>query len=226
MISALIIAALMPTETRILLIGNSHTATSEIPALVKSLFESDGTKRSVATKFIWANFLNDGAKDQKVVAEIKTKRWNTVILQGAMLSSSHKYEYSQDGAIQLARLARASGANALLFAEWPRRGWDETAYIMGIYGRIAKASGAEIIPVCMAWGPALKERPTLELWAGDGNHTTPQGAYLAALTIAYFLGANPGPWRPSWVDEETANVLRRAARKALRSPESTFRSLR
>lgn len=204
------------SKLSILFLGNSHTAVNDVPAMVKSLIESDGSKRQVVLGTITGTNLEQLGNNSQAIQAISSGKWDVVILQGAALSSSHKYVYSQAGAIKLAKLAKASKARVLLYAEWPRKGWDETDYILGIYSQIAKASGAEIVPVCSAWDAALKLRSDLELWAGDGNHSSPLGGFLAGLTIADFLGAGESNWMPFKIDPPVARLLRQSARTAIR----------
>jgi hypothetical protein len=207
---------LISSEFRILFLGNSHTLVNDIPGQVKSILESDGSKRKVTVSSIAGGALEALSNQPDALKAVSSGQWDVVILQGAALSSSHKYVYSQAGAIKLAKLAEASKARTLLYAEWPRKGWDETGYILGIYGQIAKASGAEIIPVCSAWDAALRVRKDLELWSSDGNHSSPIGGYLAALTIADFLGAGESNWTPFKIDAPVVKLIRRSARTAVR----------
>lgn len=204
------------SKLSILFLGNSHTAVNNVPWMVEALLESDASKRSVTVEMITGGALEDLSGRQDVLKAVSSGRWDVIVLQGAALSSSHKYVYSQAGAIKLAKLAKASKARVLLYAEWPRKGWDETDYILGIYSQIAKASGAEIVPVCSAWDAALKVRNDLELWAGDGNHSSPLGGFLAGLTIADFLGAGESNWMPFKIDPPVARLLRQSARTAIR----------
>lgn len=205
-------------ELRLLFFGNSHTGNFNVPGMVKSLLESDGTGRRVYVDKMVGGVLNDWSEKPESDRKIKEGRFDFVILQGAMLSSSHKYKYSQDGAIRLAKLAKSSGSHPLLFAEWSRKNWQESGYIMGIYKEIAKASGAEIVPVCYAFDKFLKISPKAELWQGDGNHSTLAGAYMAACAFYYRISGKQGA-NPTWVPQGLNNAglvanLRRCAREA------------
>lgn len=213
-------ACLAPRPLNILFLGNSHTGSNDIPTLVKSLLESDGTGRRVQTKTMLGGLLRDLANRNDVAQEIRSGRWDVVVLQGAEISSSHRYTYPQDGPIALAKLAKQAKARALLFAEWPRKGWDESEYILDVYRKIAHASGAEIVHVCRSWDVALKTRPNLDLWLSDGNHSTLTGGYMAASAFYYFLSEDPkadASWRPAALDASLAKFLRESAKKAIRS---------
>lgn len=205
-----------PKETRLLFFGNSHTSTFNVPGMVESLLETDGSGLKVAVTVHAGGLLLDHWRVPAYREEVQTGRWSAVILQGAGLSSSHKYKYSQEGAIGFAKLAVKSGAKSLLFAEWPRRGWNETGYILGIYQGIRKAApGSEIVPVCRAFDSARKAYPQLDLWAPDGNHSSLPGAYLASCMIANAVGGRPtgSTWRPGGLSAEVAANLRAIAKQ-------------
>jgi hypothetical protein len=140
-------------------------------------------------------------------------KWTHVVLQGTKISSSHKFEYSQAAGIALAARARRAGAKVLLFAEWPRKGWDESDYIFRHYQTIQESAGGEIVPVCYAWDEAFRAHPSVNLWAPDGNHSSLVGAYLAACTIAYWVAGTDSvlTFVPRGVDTKMAGAMRRSA---------------
>ncbi len=201
---------------RILFLGNSHTSYNNIAGTVKSMIESDGTGNRAYVETRIGAFLEDLATNQQVLNTIKNGKWNYVIFQGAKLSSSHQYNYSQDGAIAMAKLAIASGAKAMLYAEWPRRGWNETNYILGVYNKIAAASGASIIPVCRSWDIALAKYPKVNLWMSDGNHANALGGYLASASLYLWLAGDKATPRyvPAGVNGTSASQLFAIAREA------------
>jgi len=220
LVGLIALTSLAPPALNILFLGNSHTANNDIPGLVKALLQSDGSGRRVQTQIVPCGLLKDLANRTDVAREIRSGRWDVVVLQGAEVSSSHKYTYPQDGPIALAKMAKQAKVRTLLFVEWSRKGWDESEFTLGVYRKIAHASGAEIVPVCYSWDVALKARPKLDLWLPDGNHSSPTGGYLAASAFYYFLTEDPKAepaWRPPDMDPALARFLRESARKAIRS---------
>jgi hypothetical protein len=205
-------------DIHILFLGNSHTVVNDLTGMVKSLLESDGSGRHVKVKVESAALLNDFANRPEVRDEITNGKWDDIVLQGASMSSSHQYVYSQAGGIEIARLAVASGARTLLFAEWPRRGWNETDYILAIYDGIAKASGATVVPIPRCWDVALQYQRNPDLWNADGNHSSPDGAYLAACGFYYWMTASKSAptYVPSFLSVKAATQLRSYAQIAMR----------
>lgn len=220
MLSAALLAlvAIQPAaEVRILFLGNSHTSYNNLPSMVESLLESDGSGRKVQVESRMAGFLEDYWKIDEVKRQLASKKWNIAVLQGAKISSSHKYNYNHDGAVEIAKLAKRSGTRPMFFAEWPRKNWKETDYILGIYNQIAKdAGGAEVVKVPVAWDMALAKDPKLSLWTSDGNHALGPGSFLAALTIYFAIAGDERTptWRPERIDAKTADLFVRCARFA------------
>ena len=181
--------------------------------MAKSLLESTGKFR-VMTEMRLGAFLIDIWANKANQDLVKSGEWDFVVLQAAKLSNSHKYNYSHEGGTNLANLAMKSGAKVLLFAEWPRRGWDETRYILSEYGEIAaKAKGAKVLPIPQAWDRTRKAMPNLEMWQPDGNHAALAGSYLAACVIAKGIAGRSAQlrWVPKGIDSQIGGKLRTIA---------------
>jgi hypothetical protein len=200
-----------------LFLGNSHTAANDLTGMVQRLLESDGTGRRVVVSVRSASFLGDFASQPQILREFRTGKWTHIVLQGTKMSSSHQYTYEQDTAIAVCKAAVSSGATTLLFPEWPRRGWNESDWILGHYRHLANQSGAKIVPVPKAWDEALAANPKIDLWAADGNHSNQTGAYLAACTFySYLAGSAHQPaWRPNGMPKSLGLNLQRFARMAV-----------
>lgn len=209
------LASLVPATLNILMVGNSHTSTNDVPSLLRNLLVSGGVVGKVTTKPYIGGLLNDQASDPNLIKEIQSKRWNVIILQGALVSSSHKYRYSQEGGIKLANLAKKSGAKTLLFAEWPRQGWDEAGYQMKVYEEIARPTGTVIVPIPWVFRKALQVEPKANFWT-DGNHATLVGSYLAAATLYYWVTEQhrmDPTWAPKGMSKDTSDFLIRFAKE-------------
>jgi hypothetical protein len=194
--SVIVTSQMVPTQN-VLFLGNSHTTTNDLPEMVMNLVESDRTRRRFNVTVRSGANLEQIAKLTEVKKLIQTGKFSDVVLQGASLSSSHKYDYSQTGAVSLAKLAKKSKSKVWFFSEWPRKGWKETPYILGIYQKIAKKGGGKVIPIGKVWDNILKHNPKFDLWSSDGNHASLLGSYTAALAIATALTPEAKPaWGP------------------------------
>ncbi len=184
LLSALLGASSVPLS--ILFVGNSHTSYNDLSGMIRNLLVSGGQSK-VTTNTSIGGLLNDQAKSQALKQEIKSGKYNIIILQGATVSSSHKYKYPQDGGIELAKLAKQSKAKTLLFAERPRRGWDEAQFQMKVYEEIARPTLTEIVPIPWVFKKAIAADSSVDYWQADGNHASVAGSYLAAVTLYYWI---------------------------------------
>jgi hypothetical protein len=203
--------AILNPGVRILFYGNSHTYVNNLPQMVKNLIESDDSGRRCQVRHEVVEFLNDA--NLTVAAQLmKPGSWDVVVLQGALLSSSHKFVYSQAGGIALARIAMGCGAKTLLFAEWPRRGWDEADWQVQGYQSIARPTGATIADVSHVFDRVRKGFPSVPMWMDDGNHAQPAGTFVAACTLYRWIdGAKhfkPTYRVPQVTDEFASTALR------------------
>lgn len=218
-LSFICFAALAKTPAlRILMLGNSHTAANGLSQTLESLLNSDGGGPASVTVRT-AAFLNDFA-NPSIERELRRGRWDFVVLQGAMLSGSHRYRYSQAGGIQVAKWAREGGAQVLWFAEWSRDGWKETGYTLGIYDEMAREAGGKIVPINRTWDAYLEQNPKAPLWQGDGNHARPLGSLLAGQTLYLWIrGSDVGKpaFRPRDVSTAEAEAGWAAARATFRA---------
>lgn len=244
-VCALATIGLLPTAPpdayRILFLGNSHTAMQDVPGMVKGLLEADGN--SVSTRLFSGALLDDLSNSSDVMDAIDQGDWTHVVLQGAQLSSSHKFEHTKQPAIDLCRRIAKAGAIPLLFAEHPRKGWDEAAWIMDQYRQIqhayesgrnwTKPTGSaavkraanpkakvEIAPVPMAFLAAIKTQPEIELWTMDGNHANKAGGYLSACILARCIAGKGTTLNfvPKGLSQTQAKALGLIARKVPLKP--------
>ncbi len=204
---------------KILFVGNSHTIVNNVPESVRQLLASDSCHRKANVRSVSVGLLETAGPD--VETAIKSEKWDVVILQGAQVSSSHKYRYSQAKAIGFANLAISRKAKVLLCAEWPRRGWDETQYQLGVYREIqVGAKGSIIVPICEVWDASQAKLGGIDLWQGDGNHANLKGSFLSACAIYRYLtedlNARPN-WRPSGVSQKETETFHSMAIQILKS---------
>jgi hypothetical protein len=169
---------------RILFIGNSYTHFNKLPYMLQQLaaagrkdVETIAINPSGATlELHW----NQG----EALALLQGKRWDYVVLQEQStrplddVETMHKYMR-----LFLAEVEKA-GAQPILYLTWARQKLPETQKGLNrAYMSIASEFHASIAPVGIAWQNALKQRPSLELYAADGSHPSPAGSYLAACVF-------------------------------------------
>jgi len=215
-------APAVAADTTILFMGNSHTSGNDVPGIVAAMLRAGVPTKSVATTTSpdWM-LLNERGNHEPSLALIASQRWKFVVLQAQDYSSSGQFVYPTTGAEKLVRLSRSQGAVPILFAEWPRRGIAETQRILDVYASVAVKEPACLPPIPQAFDAAAARHPDITLYASDGNHSAPPGAFLAALIIyATVSGSDPGAL-PSLtiagVDADTQFKLRVVAADTLRT---------
>jgi len=200
----------------LLFMGNSHSSVNDIQGMVVAAMGAALPGKSVtATAAPGWMFLDERYHDQPSIDLLRNRDWSFVILQAQKYSTSGQFEYSTAEAEALIRMARGQHATPILFPEWPRRGVDETMRIYDLHVSIAQREPACVAPIGQAFDLALQRDPSLALHADDGNHSSPAGAFLAALILsATMTGASPldAPFLAQFpVDEATQAELRTAA---------------
>lgn len=202
-------------DITVLMMGNSHTGANQLPQLLQSMLRAGLPGRTVATVEApgWM-FLDERLQHAPSLALLRSRPWSAVVLQAQKYSTSGQFSYSTFEAEELVRLSRSVGALPVLFPEWPRRGVPETDRIHDLHESIAAVAPACVAPIGHAWDLAAQRHPFLILHAGDGNHSSPAGAYLAALVLyATLTGASPHqlPDLDTGVDVTVQQQLRQVA---------------
>lgn len=205
-----------PADLALLFMGNSHTASHDLPGTVAAMVRAARPGKTVSVDVApdWG-FLEDHAGNPRTLELLDRRRWSFVVLQAQKYSTSGQFSYPIEPAIELARKSRATGAVPILFPEWPRRGIDETQRIFDLHVSIAQREPACVAPIPQAFDLLRSRNGALVLHEADGNHSAPAGAFLAALVIAATMTGTPPDMLPfisrPGVDADTQAELRRAA---------------
>jgi hypothetical protein len=203
-------------DITVLMMGNSHTSVNQLPDTLARMLRAGNPGKTVEVSVAPGSmFLDERLVHGPSVALLRGQRWSHVVLQAQKYSTSGTRSYSTTEAEQLIRLARASGAVPVMFPEWARLGIGETETIYDLHVSIAVTEPACVAPIGQAWDRSLAKYPSLTLHASDGNHSTPAGAFLAALVLYSTLtGSAPAglPTLPGLrVDDATQAQLRSVA---------------
>jgi hypothetical protein len=185
---------------RVLFVGNSFTFENDLPALVHQLAAADARAgRIFAVDYTapgWS--LRQAAADDGLSSLLRRVRWNVVVLQEQSripsLSAARRRRELNPFASELVRRIRSVGAHPLLFMTWGYENGDRRGVrgddFESMQARLARGYwdlGAElsapVAPVGLAWAEALRRKPDLDLWGGDGRHPNRPGSYLAACVF-------------------------------------------
>jgi len=213
---------------RVLFIGNSLTATNDLPGLVAALGARRGRSIAVETRAPGGFALEDHWNLTDVRDELARGGVDWVVLQQGPSSLPDSGENLRQWSIVFADAIRAGGATPALMTVWPewyRRGVFD--WVIGNYRRAARESGSVLMPAGAVWKASLARAPRIPLYGPDGFHPTRLGTYAAAIVVyARLTGSSPiglpttlgfGGQRYV-VKARYARIVQRAAAAALKAP--------
>lgn len=212
-----------PRTERLLFIGNSLTYTNDLPRMVREV-TTHGTDVTVHTETVaFPDFsLEDHWNDGRARRALVSGRWTLVVIQQGPSASVEGRQLLREYATRFAALATTRGARTALYTVWPSRSrLGDIDAVIESHRLAAQDAGAGIVPVGVAWRGALREDPSLPLYAGDGFHPARAGTYLAALVFREWLtGAPCGGITRTWrraprLAPPQASLLEDAAHRAV-----------
>ncbi len=207
-----------PKALRVLFVGNSLTATNDLPAAVAGIARGAGRRLEYRTIAPGGYSLEDHWNQGDARAALASGPWDVLVMQQGPSALPESQANLREWATRFAAEARARGVRPALLTVWPesyRRG--ALPQVIASYRRAAAAARAELLPAGLAWRLAWRCDPRLGLYGPDGFHPSSLGTYAAALTVygrlfkAPLLGLAP----PSGVRGRTARLVQWAAAVAL-----------
>ena len=202
---------------RVLFIGNSLTATNDVPALVEAIAKANG-ERIVTRTIAYPNFsLEDHWQKGDAKSAIADGGWSFVVLQQGPSALAESRVLLVDFAKRFAKEANHVKARTALFMVWPaanRAG--DFDHVKLSYETAAREAGGIFLPAGEAWRRAWERDPKLALYGPDGFHPTQLGSYLAALVIYQGLtGKTRARSAARFISDAQAQVLQQAASQAI-----------
>ena len=202
---------------RVLFVGNSLTATNDLPAAVRALAAETG-RRPVETWMVAPGgvSLEEHWRSTGAREALGKGPWDAVVLQQGPSSLPESRAHLRTWARRWADEVRAHGARPALLGTWPEAERREALPAsIASHSEAAEAAGALLLPAGAAWRAAWRREPGLELYGPDAFHPSDLGTVLAALVVyAGLTGADPRDL-PLDADEDAATVLREATAEAL-----------
>ena len=207
-----------PGSLRVLFVGNSLTATNDLPAVVAVIARGTGRRLEYRAIAPGGYSLEDHWNQGEARAALAAGPWDVIVMQQGPSALPESQANLREWAARFAAEARARGVRPALLTVWPES-YRRSALldVIASYRRAAAAAGAELLPGGLAWRLAWRCDPRLALYGPDGFHPSPLGTYTAALTVygrlfkAPLLGLAP----PTGVRRRTARLVQWAAAVAL-----------
>ena len=222
---------------RILFIGNSHTSTNGVPALVRELACAAGTKVVTMQSTPGGASLNDHVENASTLAAIAADDWDYVVLQdqqqfpGSRLRGLETYHLPAALTLVDASRQHRAQTQVVFYMVWARQDGDAqnceyfpllctfagmTRGVSQGYRFYAERTRTEVSPVALAW-QAVHDDPEspvapAALWK-DGSHASLAGSYLAAaLLTGTLLDISTAPLAyHGKLDAQVASYLRTMA---------------
>ena len=170
---------------RVLFIGNSLTASNDLPNIFSSLAEGGGHERPLTRTVAVGGFsLEDHWNQGEAQKAIAQGQWDFVVFQQGPSALIESRRLLVNYTRRFAEVARAAGATPALYMVWPsanRR--SDFPGVSTSYGAAARAVQGRLLPAGDVWRTVLREHEDIALYSDDGLHPTLAGSYLAALVI-------------------------------------------
>ncbi len=194
--------------TKVLFIGNSFTATYDVPQIVKGFADAAGLPMVIASHMPGGISVADVSQgtmahmNNPIVFDmIRSNNWDYVVLQdnqgrfvdGGGIFPNPAQSPVIAGHMKIRDSVRANNScsRMLLFSGWAwKSGYpglgDGKKLITNIYEnyQVLNTSAQEIIsPIGAAWLCAITQVPSIDLWGPDEAHQSMEGSYITAAVI-------------------------------------------
>ena len=188
-------AEVEPIPKKVLFVGNSYTYYWNLPQLVSYLSTELGTPLIARQSTEGGVNLEQHWKSEK---GLKTRQlieqgdWDYVVFNNHSLSTIERSEQFFDYGKKFADLVKQHGGEPVFYMTWARE-YNKLMLdtIAGSYRRLAQQADAHVVPVGELWLRSVTLHPEYAIYATDGSHPSPTGAYVTALAFAkFFSGAS------------------------------------
>ena len=173
-----------PASLRVLFVGNSLTATNDLPAVIQALARSRGQALDYQTLARPNYSLGDHWEKGDARDAIRKGRWDFVVLQQGPSALEESRELLLKHTRLFAEEIRRVGATPALYMVWPaasRR--QDSDRVTESYRLAAEKVAGVLVPGGEALREAEKKAIGLPLFSADGFHPSMAGSYLVALVF-------------------------------------------
>lgn len=220
---------------RVLFLGNSYTASNNLPNLVSQMATNTGDILIYDSNTPGGYRFMNHASNTTTQNKINADNWDFVTLQAQSQETSWSETQMQNEvypfATQLVNAIRTNNActQPLFYMTWGREngdaqncefipwvctyeGMDDA--IKNTYTFMAEDNTSEVAPVGAVWRYLRTNHPEVDLYSEDGSHPSLAGSYAAACAF-YTMIYKKDPTLITWnstIDETTANTIKLAAK--------------
>lgn len=214
---------------KILIFGNSHVRSNNLPQLLHDLIIAGRPGVTVEFKVAGGGDYLDARLYNRVDLQLlQQNSWTQVILQGQKYSTTGMYHYPTEQSVIWLRAVKAQNATPILFPEHGQRGNDtEGGRVHALHQSIIAQEAGCLAPIGLAWDNMRQHTPSLILHAADGNHAALAGSFLTALVFYQSITGNNAELLPFFpliaLSESQQQLLRQIAAATLQNhPACSF----
>lgn len=169
---------------KLLFIGNSHTYYNAMPDMVRKLFEATGQRTHITMIAEGGKSLSYHVSAPNTAFNIRCGGYDVVIAQDK--ASGFDELGFRTAAKSLCELADKAESAFYLYMPWaPRDNRGAQRAMTDVYQSFCRANGCFFAPAGEVFSRMLMTESAESLYCEDGNHATPLGSYVAAVTIFY-----------------------------------------
>ncbi len=188
----------------ILFIGNSYTASNNLPSIVDVLAKSAGDEITFETSTGGGQTLQNHSNSAATISKIQQANWDYVVLQEQSQMPSFPMSQVQVQVFPYAKILcdtiryYNNCTTPMFFMTWGRENgdasncasWPPVCTYEGMdsllnlrYRMMADSNEALVSPVGAVWNYIRNQYPTIDLYSSDGSHPSLEGSYAAACTF-------------------------------------------
>jgi hypothetical protein len=169
---------------RILFIGNSLTATNDLPAVLEAFARAQGVTIETRTVAFPDHSLEDHWNRREARRAIADGGWDYVVLQQGPSAQRESQRLLREYTTRFAEEITRAGARPALFMVWPASGRiNDLPGVIESYRTAAEDVDAVLLPAGDAWRRMWERDRTARLYGADGFHPSGLGTYLSALVM-------------------------------------------
>jgi len=179
-----VLSAFGQRKINVLFVGNSLTYYNNLPELVSLIAKSDSVQLTYKMLAFPNYALEDHLNDGLVPIEIKSGKYDFVIVQQGPSSQQEGRTMLLDDALEISRLCKENKTRLAFYTVWPSkaRSMDFPA-VLETYQLAADSTKSILCPAGKAWLKVWESNPDFKLYGQDDFHPNYQGSLLAAFVI-------------------------------------------
>jgi len=171
-------------KINVLFLGNSLTYSNNLPELVKKVAACDSVEITYQSISFPNYALVDHWDDGNAQQEIKSGKYNFVIVQQGPSSQTEGRTYLLDYGLKFDSICDQNNAKIVSYMVWPSKARSEDfPGVFESYKLLAEAAHGIFCPAGNAWLQVWASNPNFKLYDEDNFHPSYRGSLLAAMVI-------------------------------------------